>query len=105
MGLFEKRRRKKEIIAMAERLNGRHIRYVGEKKDNIEEIVGKEGCLAVSNDEFLVIASEDTVMRCDLDKLDIWELLSKDGAVITAPDKEHGNVLRTVIAYYVYYRK
>ncbi len=104
MGLFDKRKRKKEILEMAQRLNGRHIRYVGEKKDGIEEIVGKDGCLAVSGDEFLVVASEQVILRCDLDKLDIWELLSKEGAVITAPDKEHGGAVRTVVAYYVYYR-
>ena len=33
-----------------------------------------------------------------------WELLSKDGVVITAPDLEHGGRERTIIVYYVYYR-
>ena len=33
-----------------------------------------------------------------------WELLSKDGVVITAPDLEHGGVERTIIVFYVYYR-
>lgn len=89
---------------MAARLDGRHIRYVCEKKDDAEEIVGKSGCLAVSGGEFLVLASEQTILRCDLTELDIWELLSGEGAVITAPDKEHDGRVRTVIAYYVYYR-
>ena len=31
--------------------------------------------------------------------------LSKDGVVLTGPDLEHGGKERTVIAYYVYYRK
>lgn len=89
---------------MAARLDGRHIRYVCEKKGEAEEVVGKGGCLAISGDEFVVLASGKTIFRCDLSALDIWELLSGEGAVITAPDKEHGGELRTVIAYYVYYR-
>ena len=28
-----------------------------------------------------------------------------DGVVITAPDKEHGGVTRTITVHYVYYRK
>jgi hypothetical protein len=104
LGLFSKNKRKKEILAMAQRLDGRHIRYVGEKKDGIEEIVGKDGCLALSGDEFLVSASGQTILRCKLAELDIWELLSKEGTVITAPDIEHGGEVRTVVAYYVYYR-
>jgi hypothetical protein len=40
-----------------------------------------------------------------VDDLQIWELLSRDGVVLTGPDLENGGVERTVIAYYVYYRK
>jgi hypothetical protein len=32
------------------------------------------------------------------------ELLSLEGAIITAPDLENGGIMRTVIAYYVYFR-
>jgi hypothetical protein len=32
------------------------------------------------------------------------ELLSKDGVIITGPDKEHGGIERTIIVYYVYDR-
>ena len=31
--------------------------------------------------------------------------MSGDGVVITAPDKEHGGVERTITVHYVYYRK
>ena len=61
---------------MAEMICGKHIRYVTEKKNDVAEI----------------------------DNLQIWELLSKDGVVLTGYDKET-QCERTVIAYYVYYRK
>jgi hypothetical protein len=32
------------------------------------------------------------------------ELLSKEGAIITAPDLEKGGEMRTIIVYYVYFR-
>ena len=56
-------------------------------------------------DEFIVFASTEIIMRAKVDELDAWELLSKDGVVLTAPDYEHGGKVRTIIVYYVYYRK
>jgi len=61
--------------------------------------------LNIRNDEMIVFASADIVFRCKIDELQIWELLSRDGVVLTGPDLEHGGAVRTVIAYYVYYRK
>ena len=45
------------------------------------------------------------LFRAEIDNLQIWELLSKDGVVLTGPDIESGGKMRTVVAYYVYYRK
>ena len=61
-------------------------------------------CGFMRDGELLVFASADILMRCDIEEMQAWELLSKDGVVITAPDKEHGGIERTIIVYYVYYR-
>ena len=90
---------------MALAVNGQHIRYVTEKKDDVDEVIGRNGGLNIRDDEFIVYASADIVFRCKIDDLQIWELLSRDGVVLTGPDLEHGGAVRTVIAYYVYYRK
>lgn len=90
---------------MAVHLNGRHIRYVSERKDDIDIVIGREGSLSIKDDCFLVFASGDVIFRARIAELDAWELLSKEGVVLTAPDIEHGGTVRTVIAYYVYYRK
>ena len=50
-------------------------------------------------------ATPDVVFRCAIDDLEIWELMSRDGVVLTGPDPDHGGKIRTVIAHYVYYRK
>lgn len=90
---------------MARRVEGQHIKYVTEKRDGVDEVIGRNGGLNIRNDEFIVYASADVLFRCRVDDLKIWELLSKDGVVITGPDLEHGGVERTIIAFYVYYRK
>ena len=89
---------------MAYAVSGQHIKYVTEKKDGVDEVIGKNGGLNIRDDELLVFALADVIFRCKIEQMQAWELLSKDGVVITAPDLEHGGVERTIIVYYVYYR-
>lgn len=84
---------------------GQHIKYVTEKKGDVEEVIGRNGGLNIRNDEFIVYASQKVVFRCPVDDLQLWELMSRDGVVLTGPDLENGGQERTVIAFYVYYRK
>ena len=111
MGLFKRLTKSKNPDSkkfrreMAYAVCGQHIKYVTEKRDGVDEVRGRNGGLNIRNDEFIVYASADVVFRCPVDELQIWELLSRDGVVLTGPDLEHGGMERTVIAYYVYYRK
>ena len=89
---------------MARRISGHHVKYVSERVDNVDEVIGKSGSLNIKDDELLVYASFDVVMRCKIVDMQAAWLMSRDGVVITAPDKEHGGVERTIIVYYVYYR-
>ncbi len=90
---------------MAERICGHHIKYVTERGENdVEEVIGKNGGLNIRDDELIVFASSDIIMRCKIDDMQAWELLSNDGVVITAHDLEHGEIERTIIVHYVYYR-
>ncbi len=89
---------------MAKQMSNHHIRYVTEKRNGVDEVIGRNGGLNIRDDELLIFASADVLMRCKIDQMQAWELLSKDGVVITAPDLEHGGQERTVIVYYVYYR-
>ncbi len=89
---------------MAKQICGHHVRYVTEKRNGVDEVIGREGGLNIRDDELIVFASADILMRCKIEKMQAWELLSKDGVVITAPDEAHGGEERTIIVYYVYYR-
>ena len=87
----------------AERIAGHRIRYVTERRDGVDEVIGKEGSLSIRDGEFIVFASSEVVFRCPVDEMQPSELLSKDGVILTGPDLEHGGDVRTVIVYYVYY--
>ncbi len=107
---FGKKRKNPESYAyrleMAERIVGHHVKYVTERKeDGIDEVIGRDGAMAIRNDELIVFASQDILFRTDIADLRASELLSKDGVIVGGPDKEHGGADRTLIVYYVYYRK
>ena len=89
---------------MARKICGHHVKYVTEEINGTHEVIGRSGALNIKEDELLVFASADVLMRCKVEQMQAWELLSKDGVVITAPDLEHGGKVRTVIVHYVYYR-
>ena len=95
---------KKYRWEMAQKMSNPHIRYVTEKHNDVDVVIGKNGGLNIRDDELLVFASSDVIMRCKIEQMQAWELLSKDGVVITAPDLEHDGKERTIIVYYVYYR-
>ncbi len=95
---------KRYRMDMAKRICGHHVKYVTERKDDVEEVIGRSGGLNIRDDELLVFASADVLMRCKIADMQAAELLSHDGVVITAPDLEHGGTVRTIIVYYVYYR-
>ena len=90
---------------MAQMICGKHIRYVSEKQNDVDVVIGREGGFNIREEDLLVYASSKVVFRAKIDDLQIWELLSKDGVVIPAPDDAHGGIERTIVVYYVYYRK
>ena len=95
---------KKTRWEMAERISKNPIKYVTEKQNDVDVVVGKSGGFNIRDEELIVFSSAKVVFRADIEGLEIWELLSKDGVVITGYDKE-SNSQRTIIAHYVYYRK
>jgi hypothetical protein len=89
----------------AQKLNGSHVRYVTERKNNVDEVIGREGHMNITTDEteFAVVCGIDTLFRAKIEEMTTGELLSHDGVILTAFDLETQKE-RTVIAYYKYYR-
>ncbi|MBQ7474393.1 MAG: hypothetical protein IJS78_00575 [Clostridia bacterium] len=90
---------------MARHLDGRALKCVTERKDGVEEIVGKAGAIVLKGDELIVFSGGDILIRVNIYDLQAWELMSLDGVVLTVPDAESEDGTRTVTAYYSYYRK
>jgi len=90
---------------MAKRLDGRSIKYVTERIQDTDSVVGREGALIVKGDELLVYSSADVVFRAKIDELRASELLSLEGVILTGSDIAHGGNERKIIAYYTYYLK
>ncbi len=94
-------------IEMAKHLAGRAIKYCSERdsETNVDTVIGHSGSMSIKEDEFIVLSSSDIVFRCKVAELRAWELMSKDGAMLTAPDLTQGGRERTIIVYYTYYIK
>ena len=96
------KRYKRDLAAY---LDGRALKCVTERINGIEEVVGKSGAIIKKDDELLIYASQEVLLRTKVLFLQAWELLSLEGVVITAPDLERDGEERTVIAYYSYWRE
>ncbi len=88
----------------AKALSGRAIRYVTERINNVDEVVGRAGALNLKDDEFIVLSDFDIQFRCKVEDMTASDLMSLDGVVLSGHDLEHGGEYRTIIAYYTYYR-
>ncbi|MHB1154118.1 MAG: hypothetical protein ACYCWE_12875 [Eubacteriales bacterium] len=90
---------------MAKQLNGRKLKYVTERIGDEDYVIGKEGSLIRKDNELLVLSCDNIVFRAKIDMLQMNELLSYDGIILTGEDLAHEGKKRCVIAYYTYYRK
>ena len=89
---------------MAEMVSGKHLRYVVERFENDEKVIGRNGSIGVKDDCLVVNTDTGIAFRGYVEQIVVSELLSKDGVVITGPDVERGGAERTVVAFYVYDR-
>ena len=88
----------------AKKLDGRHIRYVTKRVENEDVVIGHDGCLAIPNDEFLVMSDGICKFRTAVVDLKASELMSLEGVILEGPDLENGGEIRKIVAYYKYYR-
>ena len=104
LGLGGKSNAAKRAKRAAE-LHGQAIKYVTERVADNDNVVGRGGSISVRNGELLLFSSDTILLRSDVGQTDASYLLSGDGVVLTAPNKEEEGRVRSYIAYFVYYRK
>jgi len=92
-------------LERARELHGQVIKYVTERKDNNDDVIGRGGALAVHEDKFIVDSSGERIFMCDIRELDTSFLMSGDGVIIRGPNLLENGKERTITVHFVYYRK
>ena len=96
--------------AMAEKINGKKVRYVTERVDGDETVLGRDGMITLRGSELILSCrevrrgEEDVLFRGTAGEVKISELMSLDGVILSGADAAHQGIIRTVVAYYKYYR-
>ncbi|MEG1743758.1 MAG: hypothetical protein RR246_06280 [Clostridia bacterium] len=88
---------------MSKKISGKPVRYVLERENQTDRVIGKDGFISILGDELSVVCGEKTLFCAKIDTLTAWEFLSLEGVTLTAIDLTQGKE-RTVMAYYKYYR-
>ena len=102
---FGKENGKKAAIKRSLEYHGTAIKYVTERRDDNDDVVGRGGSLAVHKDEFVINTSSDTIFRCPISEVEISSLMSGDGAIVKGANSLDGGKVRTLTVHFVYYRK
>lgn len=89
---------------MARYLSDKELRCISERKDGIETVLSHGGVLKKKGKELHIYGEDELlVFSCGCEGMNVGELLSLEGVVITARDLATEEY-RTVIAYYKYWR-
>lgn len=92
-------------LERARELHGEAVKYVTERIDGNDDIIGRGGALAIHEDRFIVDSSGDRIFSCFIKDLEISWLMSGNGAVISGPNILEDGKHRTITVHFVYHRK
>lgn len=89
----------------AKALHGQVIKYVTERRNDNEDVIGRGGALTVKDDKFIVDSSGDRLFVCEIANLEASTLMSGDGVIIRGPNLLEDGKYRAITVHFVYYRK
>jgi hypothetical protein len=89
----------------AKELHGKSVKYVTERRNDNDDVVGRGGALAIHEDKFIVDSSGERVFMCPIAELDASYLMSGDGVIIKGHDMLSDGKYREITVHFVYYRK
>ena len=89
----------------ARELHGQAVKYITERIDGNENIIGRGGALAIHEGTVIVDSSGDRMFVCDIKDIEISWLMSGNGAIIKGPNNLENGKIRTITVHFVYYRK
>ena len=92
-------------LERAKALHGQPVKYVTERRDDNEDVIGRGGALAVHGDTFIVDSSGERLFVCRIAELETAMLMSGDGVIIKGPNMLEDGRVRSITVHFVYYRK
>lgn len=92
-------------LEQARSLHGQPVKFVTERKEDNEDVIGRGGAMAVHGDTFIVDSSGERLFVCEIAKLEVSTLMSGDGVIISGPDMLRDGQYRSIIVHFVYHRK
>lgn len=92
-------------LERAKQLHGQSVKYVTERRNDNEDVIGRGGALAIHGDTFIVDSSGDRLFVCNIAELEASMLISGDGVIIKGPNLLENGKMRTITVHFVYYRK
>lgn len=92
-------------LERARELHGQSVKYVTERRNDNEDVIGRGGALAIHGDNFIVDSSGDRLFVCKIAELEASMLMSGDGVIIKGPNLLEEGKVRTITVHFVYYRK
>ena len=106
--IFEKNKNPESYAYRLERareLHGQSVKYVTERRNDNEDVIGRGGALAIHGNNFIVDSSGDRLFVCKIAELEASMLMSGDGVIIKGPNLLEEGKVRTITVHFVYYRK
>ncbi len=92
-------------LEKARELHGQVVKYVTERVEDNDDVIGRGGALTVQGDTFIVDSSGDRLFKTEIKNLEISWLMSGDGVIIKGPNLLEDGRERTITVHFVYYRK
>ena len=92
-------------LERAKALHGQVVKYVTERRNDNEDVIGRGGALTVKDDTFIIDSSGDRLFVCKIADMEASTLMSGDGVIIRGPNLLEDGKFRTVTVHFVYYRK
>lgn len=91
-------------LEQAKALHGQAVKYVTERRDGNEDVIGRGGALAVHEDTFIVDSSGERLFVCKIKELDVSTLMSGNGVIVRGPNMLEGGKERIITVHFVYHR-
>ncbi len=92
-------------LAKAKELHGQAVKYVTERRNDNDDVIGRGGSLAIHGDTFIVDSSGDRVFVCNISELEASTLMSGNGVIIKGPNLLENGKMRTITVHFVYHLK